>query len=64
MDSITDNCHRDCQNKYFQVSEYKCVHVIKIRNNKINGIVNLTIADKSMNLYELKKIKTCTREMF
>ena len=61
IDTIIDHCFRDCHNKNFHTFEYKCVHVILQAKMGNNEIVNLTIADKSMNLYELnKKFKNCS----
>ena len=55
IDSVFDNCIRDCHNKYFHTFEYKYVYDIKLTNNGNYGTVNLTIADKSMNLFELNE---------
>ena len=55
IDSIFDNCIRDCHNQYFHTFEYKCVYDIKITNIGNNETVNLTDADKSMNFCELNK---------
>ena len=51
IDSIIDNCIRDCHDKYFHTFEYKCVYDIKLTNIVNNDIVDLSIGDKSMNLY-------------
>ena len=55
IDSIIDNCIRDCHNKYFHTFEFKCAYDINVTNIKNNGIVDLTIVDKSMGLFELNK---------
>ena len=44
IESIIDNCIRDCHNKYFHTFEYKSVYDISK-----NGIVKLTLADRIMN---------------
>ena len=54
VDSIVDKVVEDCHNKYFHTYEYKCLYDIKFTYID-NEIVNLTIADKSMNLYELNE---------
>ena len=55
IDSIIDNCYRDCHKKYFHTFEYKCEYDIKLTNITNNGIINITISDKSMGLFELNK---------
>ena len=55
IDSIFDNCIKDCQNKYFHTTEYLCACDGKLTNNGNNEIVHLTIADESMGSYELNK---------
>ena len=52
-DSLIDKCIRDCYNKYFHTFEYKCVYDIELTNVGNNEIVDLAIADKSINSYEL-----------
>ena len=56
IDFIIDICFRDCHDKYFHTFENKCVYNIKLTNIGYNDIVNSTNADKSMGLYELKKL--------
>ena len=46
IDSIIDNCNRNCHIKYFHTFENKRVYDIKLTNNANNGTVNLTIADR------------------
>ena len=53
IDSIGDNCHRDCHNKFIHTFEHICVYDIKLTNIGNNEIVNLTISGKSKTLYEL-----------
>ena len=54
IDSISDNCYRDCHNKYFHKFKYECIYDINLTNITNNETFNLTIADQNMNLYELK----------
>ena len=54
VDSIIDKVLEDCHNKYFHTFEYKCIYDIKFTYID-NEIVNLTVPDKSMNLYELNE---------
>ena len=62
IDSIIDNCIRDCHAKFFHIFEYKCENGIKLTNIPNNETVNLTIADKNMNLCQKsKKIDNCEK---
>ena len=63
IDSKIDNWYRDCHNNYFHKFEYKCLQDSKITIISNNGIVIITIADKSMNLYELNKKLKIPRKM-
>ena len=62
IDSIIDNCYRDCHKKYFHTFEFECVYNIKLTNIGNNESVNITISDKSMGLYELNKKLTVARQ--
>ena len=55
IDSLFDNCIRDCQKKYFHTLDHLCVYVINLTNITNNEIFNLTITGKSTKLYELNK---------
>ena len=55
IDSIIDGCYRDCHNKYFHTFKYVCIYDITLTNITINEIINTTISDKSLGLYELNK---------
>ena len=61
IDSIIDNCYRDCHNKYFHTFTYSCIYDIKLKNITNNEIFNITISDESMNLFELNKKLTLAR---
>ena len=54
VDSIIAKVVEDCHNIYFHTFEYKCIYDIKFTYID-NEIVNLTVPDKSMNLYELNE---------
>ena len=60
--SIIDKCFRDCHNSYFHNFKYECIYDIKLTNITNNETINLTISDKSMNLYDLNKKLTVARE--
>ena len=64
IDSIIDNCVRDSNNKYFHTFDHLCVCDIKFINIVIDEKVNLTIAEKSMSLYNLKKLKVARQSDF
>ena len=61
IDSIFDNCYRDCYSKYFHAFEYKCEYDVKLTNFTKNEIINITISDKSIGLFELNKKLTIAR---
>ena len=65
IDSINDDCIRDCHNKHFHTFEQKCVYDIKLTNSGDKEIVNITVADRSMSLYDLKeKLKISTKRFY
>ena len=55
IDSIIDNCIRDCHQKYFHTFDHICEYDLNFANICNNESVNFTISDKSMGLYELNK---------
>ena len=64
IDSIMDNCIRDCHNRLFHTFEYKCAYDIQPTNVRNNEIFNLTISDKSIGLFEITKTKMAQRRGF
>ena len=62
IDSIIDDCYRDCHNKYFHTFDHICEYDLNFTNTTNNEIVNFIISDKSMCLYELNKKLTLARE--
>ena len=62
IDSIIDNCYRDCHNKYFHTFKYVCIYDITLTNITNNEIINITISDESLGLYELNKKLTIARQ--
>ena len=56
INSIIDNCYRDCHNSYFHKFENESAYDSKNTNISKIEMVNLANADKSVNLYELKTI--------
>ena len=62
IDSIIDNCIRDCHYKYFHTFDYVCEYDLNFTNITNNETVNFTISDKSMGMYELNKKLSLARE--
>ena len=62
IDSIIDNSIRDCHNKYFHTFDHICEFDLNFTNITNNELVNFTISDKSMGMYELNKKLTTARE--
>ena len=62
IDSIIDNCYRDCHNKFFHIFKYVCIYDIKLTNITNNEIINITISDESLGLYELNIKLTIARQ--
>ena len=62
IDSKIDGCYRDCHNKYFHTFKYVCIYDIKLTNITNNEIINISISDESMNLFELNKKLTVARQ--
>ena len=59
---MIDDCIRDCHNKYFHTFDHISEYGLNFTNNGNDEIVNVTIFDKSMGLFELKKL-TIAREI-
>ena len=62
IDSIIDNCIRDCHNKYFHTFDLICEYNLNFTNITNNETVIFLISDKSMGMYELNKKLTIARE--
>ena len=62
IDFIIDGCYRDCHNKYFHTIKYVCIYDIKLTNITNSEIINITISDESLGLYELNKKLTVARQ--
>ena len=52
INSIISECYRDCHNKYFHTFDFICEYNLNFTNTN-NEIVNFTISDKNMGVYEL-----------
>ena len=55
IDSLIDGCYRECHNKCFHTFKYVCMNDIKLTNITNNEIINISISDESINLFELNK---------
>ena len=55
VDSIIDNSIRDCQDKYFHTFDHICQYDLNFTNITNNEIVDFSISDKSMGMYELNQ---------
>ena len=55
IDSITDNCLRDCHHKCFHTFDHICEYDLNFTNMTNNESVNFTLCKKSMGMYELNK---------
>ena len=61
IDSIINKCWRDCHNNYFHSFKYICEYNLNFTNTNNNEIVNFTISEKSMGLYELNQKLTLAK---
>ena len=61
IDSIIDNSIRDCHDKYFHTFDHICEYNLNFTNTTNNELVNFTISDKNMGLYDLNKKLTIAR---
>ena len=55
IDSIIDDCIRDCHYKYFHTFDHVCEYDLNFTKIGNNETVNFTTSDKSMVMYELNK---------
>ena len=62
IDSIIDNCYRDCHNKYFHTFKYVCIYDIELTNITNNEKLNISLSDESLDLYELNIKLTIARQ--
>ena len=62
IDSIIDDCIRDCHYKYFHTFDLICEYNLNFTSTSNNETVNFTISDKSMTSYEINKKLTIARE--
>ena len=62
IDSLIDISIRDCHSNNFHSFDYVCEYDLNFTNITNNEIINFTISDNSMGLYELNKKLTLARE--
>ena len=64
IDFLIASCRGDCIIRYFHTFDHISVYDIKFTNITNIEIINLTFSDKSMILYELKKVKSRKTKWF
>ena len=62
IDSLIGNSIRDCHIKYFHTFDHICEYNLNFTNITNNEIVNFTISEKSMGMYEVNKKLSIARE--
>ena len=62
IDSIIDNCIRDCPNKDFHTFDHVCEYDLNFPNITTNETVSFTISDKNMGIYEMNQNLAFARE--
>ena len=62
INSIISECYRDCHRKYFHTFDFICEYNLNFTNITNNEIVNFTISDKSMGMYELNQKLTLAKK--
>ena len=62
IESIIDNCYRDCHNKYFHTFKYVCTYDIELTNITNNEVINISLSDEILSLYELNTKLTIARQ--
>ena len=62
INSIISECYRDCHHKYFHTFDFICEFDLNFTNINNNEIVNFTISDKSMGMYELNQKLTLAKQ--
>ena len=62
VDSIIDNCYRDCYKNHYHTFKYECLYNLNFTNITNNETVIFTISDKNMGMYDLNKKLTVARE--
>ena len=55
IDSIINKCYRECHYKHFHTFEFECVYNLNFTIITNNELVNFTISDKCMGMYELNE---------
>ena len=55
IDSLIDNSIRDCHHKYFHTFDHICEYNLNFTNTSNNELVNFSISDKSIGMFELNE---------
>ena len=65
IDSIIDNCYRDCHNKYYHTFKYECIYDLNFTYTSNNEIDNFTISHKKHGFVRFEqKISCCATTRF
>ena len=62
INSIISECYKDCHHKYFHTFDFICEYNLNFTNTNNNELVNFTISDKSMGMYELNHKLTLAKQ--
>ena len=62
INSIISECYRDCHHKYFHTFDFICEYNLNFTNNTNNELVNFTISEKSVGVYELNHRLTLAKQ--
>ena len=62
INSIISECYRDCHNKYFHIFDFICEYNLNFTKTNNNDLVNFTISDKNMGMYELNQKLTLAKQ--
>ena len=62
IDSVIDDCIRDCYYKYFHTFDHICEFDLNFTNIANDETVNFRISEKSMGMYELNQKLAIARE--
>ena len=55
IDFLIDWSMRDCHNRYSHTFDHICEYILIFTNTSSNKIINFTISDKSMGMYEINQ---------
>ena len=62
MDSVLDNCFKDCHQIYFHKFKYECRFDFKFKTNTNNEMIIFTVKGKNIDSYDLNNKFNVARE--